>query len=72
MRHIGPRTTIDDGFSYDPHSEHITPTTPIPPVFQTPLGVAHAKALQKDPFVAYTTQVSVSFYNVKPKPSDIG
>ena len=33
MKHIGPRATIDYGISYDPHSKHITPTTPIPPGF---------------------------------------
>ena len=72
MRHIGPRTTIHYGFSYDPNSEHITPTTPIPPVFQPLFGVAHAKSLQIDPFLAYPNQVSVNFYPVKPEPSGIG
>ena len=72
MKHIGPRTTIDHGFSYDQHSQQITLTTPIPPVFQTLFGVAEAKALQIDPSLAYPNQVSVNFTPVKPKPSGIG
>ena len=72
MKHIGPRATIDYGFFYDPHSEHITPTTRIPPVFQTLSGVAHAKVLQKDPSLAYPDQVSVNLYPVKLQLSGIG
>ena len=72
MKHIGPRAVIDYGFSYDPKLEHISPTTPIPPVFQTLFGVAHTKALQIDSSFAYPNEVSVNFHPVKPEPSGIG
>ena len=72
MKRAGPCATIDYGFSYDPKWEHITPTTPIPLVFQTLFGVAHAKALHIDPSLAYPNQVSVNFYPVEQEPSGLG